>query len=278
MIVPTLEERQKALKELAFRVLDNLEHAGVRCTGVFGTALGAARHGDMVPWDDDIDFAVLREDLPRAFDALRADHELFVWDWLSDPHDPTPLPKVMWRISPGEQPARRAANVDIFVLEPQPAGSLLRRFLACFLLMLRLAILWKIPTDAVRRAARKRYAPVRWTARALFAPFKAETLKRLYERTVSIAGQRTSGELWIPSDSPVFAILRTFRRADFERPVRMPFGDRELPVPADVAGYLTTVYGDWRKLPPEEKRRPHAWGEDGVPRVMLPPEEMRKSE
>ena len=275
MTVPTLEERQKVLKELAFHVLDDLERANIRCAGVFGTALGAARHGDMVPWDDDIDFAVLREDLPSALEVLRADPELFVWDWLSDPMDPTPLPKVLWRISPDDPPARRAANVDVFVLEPQPVGAFPRRLMACLLLMVRLAILWKLPTEAVRRAARARYAPVRWVARALCAPFKAATLKRFYEKVVAAAGRRTTGELWIPSDSPVFAILRTFRRVDFEQPARLPFGDRELPVPKDVAGYLTTVYGNWRKLPPEEKRQPHAWGEDGKPHVMLPPDEAR---
>lgn len=276
MSAPPLEKRQAALKELAFRVLDDLERVGVRCVGAFGTALGAARHGDMVPWDDDIDFAVLREDMPHALEALRADSDLFVWDWLSDPSDPTPLPKVMWRFSPDAPPERRAANVDLFVMEPQPAGAFRRRVLACFLLALRLAVLWKLPTEAVRRAARKRYAPVRWVARVLAAPFEAITLKRLYGRMVAVAGRRSTGELWIPSDSPVFAILRTFRRTDFEHPTRMPFGNREIPVPADVAGYLETVYGDWRMLPPEEKRHPHAWGDDGTPLVMLPPDEVRK--
>ncbi len=38
----------------------------------FGSLLGVARDGKIIPWDDDIDLTILRTDLEKAIDALKA--------------------------------------------------------------------------------------------------------------------------------------------------------------------------------------------------------------
>ena len=43
----------------------------------------------------------------------------------------------------------------------------------------------------------------------------------------------------------------------FGEGVRLPFDGLECPVPADYDGYLTCLYGDYRQLPPPEKRISH---------------------
>lgn len=60
-----------------YRLLDDIQKVfdcvGVRQYACFGTLLGAVRHGDLIPWDDDVDIAYvdLDEDkLPRVFSEL----------------------------------------------------------------------------------------------------------------------------------------------------------------------------------------------------------------
>ncbi|NXY91922.1 FKRP protein, partial [Alcedo cyanopectus] len=56
----------RALRETARHVSRVLERSGVRYWLEGGSLLGAARLGDIIPWDYDVDFGIYREDVGRC--------------------------------------------------------------------------------------------------------------------------------------------------------------------------------------------------------------------
>jgi len=78
------------LKELLFFTHSLLQRHGIRHWLDFGALLGAARNGEFIPWDSDVDFGILRGDLERVRalkdEVERAGHRL-------DTSDP-----LVWRI------------------------------------------------------------------------------------------------------------------------------------------------------------------------------------
>ena len=46
-------------------------------------------------------------------------------------------------------------------------------------------------------------------------------------------------------------------REEYVKPVKVTFGGRELIAPGCTDYYLTSLYGDYMKLPPEEDRKAH---------------------
>jgi len=61
----TLEKVQNAQTGILKDVLGLCEKNGIDVFIIFGSALGVVRHQGFIPWDDDIDIGIFREDFPH---------------------------------------------------------------------------------------------------------------------------------------------------------------------------------------------------------------------
>lgn len=61
---------QRADAALLKLVVEKLDSAGLAYWLGFGTLLGAVRHGGFIPWDDDVDICMLRDDYVKAETVL----------------------------------------------------------------------------------------------------------------------------------------------------------------------------------------------------------------
>ena len=70
-----LEEHQKVLYEILYTVDDFCKEYKIRYCLAYGTLLGAVRHHGIIPWDDDIDIFMEREEYNR-FEELVMKHPI----------------------------------------------------------------------------------------------------------------------------------------------------------------------------------------------------------
>jgi lipopolysaccharide cholinephosphotransferase len=261
---PALLRLQREEKQLAAILVEFCETLGLALFLVAGSALGAWRDGDFIGWDDDIDIGMLRDD-----------YEAFVAAWISEPHrgiwlqshhtEPGyPLAYAKLRLD-GTRVVEDAALadrhhqgifIDIFPFDALPQSPLLRRVQQFALEGINLFVM-SYSREVAKNSQLATLRLLRRLALALRPLVPVRKLIALREWLNRMAWARSSDEL---ACFEMYGI-RFARRTWVKREVLMPpqragFGDLTMPVPAQCDAYLSGVFGDYRRLPPEDRRQP----------------------
>ncbi len=115
------EPHLKLLHQLLIDVTDLFEKEGITYWIDGGTLLGSVRHKGQIPWDDDIDLAVLQKDFKYLRTALKAK---VYWTL---PNDYAPVQKALLEgkiVSPG---CRLGESIERLVEKLTGSSSLPRR-------------------------------------------------------------------------------------------------------------------------------------------------------
>lgn len=244
--------------ELAKEVKRVCEENGIRYFLYRGTFLGAVRHKGFIPWDDDMDIAMLREDYDkfRRIVPEKMDPKYCFQDWHTDPGYALPFGKIRKRgtVYVEAKSAVLEENglyIDIYPLDYAPEDPKERRLLAKKLLHLYRIKLMKshyTPWMEVDKIVwYKRIGYLAYQTASLFVSQKK--LIDTYEKLVRAVP--ATDTLYEQSSTPT---TYYYDKAMYEGAASYAYEDTEFAANADYDTVLSNLYGDYMQWPPEDKR------------------------
>ncbi|MBQ6087127.1 MAG: LicD family protein [Bacteroidales bacterium] len=253
------EISQEDYKRIPFEILKDVAGFcrinGIRYSLAYGTLLGAVRHKGFIPWDDDIDIIMPRNDFDRFRETYNSDR--FVFSDLSTNKDhPTGMAKVY---DPKtfffyKQTIKRSYGlfIDVFVVDRVPEDS------SAFIpWMKRIKRLMSINTAKntgilnVFRSEKGLFRILKRLAIILIPVPRRVIQKKICQLQTKYRNDNSDSVcITVSVDNP----YDIYPSSLFEEYASVEFEGMSFSAIKDYDKWLSVCYGDYMQMPPEEKQ------------------------
>ncbi|MCF0215689.1 MAG: LicD family protein [Fibrobacteraceae bacterium] len=257
---------QTDIRQVQMNILDELvkicRENHLQCYLAFGSLLGAVRHKGYIPWDDDIDVCLTRDQYEKLLEILRH-RELAKPEWM-DLIDDTcegyyyPFAKVVdnrTEVEMERHTTRHGIWVDIFPIDGMAPNKTLAAFHIFLCSIMRVVVL---AMDANLKGKKKNFE---WFYKCFF-----KGLAHLAGVKRVCALNAWMYKFWNVKKAKHVGTFFTNRGVkdylDKERLLKVAeyeFENRKYEGYADYDYYLGSLYGEYMKIPPMEQQRTHAF-------------------
>lgn len=256
----SLREAQLVMVDILKEVHRICEKQDIKYFISDGTLLGAVRHKGFIPWDDDLDISMFREDYEKFISIAKDElsEEFFLQTFDTDPyydlyHVPLKVrhnKSIFIEKDEDNKKYHQGIYIDIFPMDKVPDSKTkfsIQAKMSNFLIVMKM------------KKSKRDFPSFHFWARTILQIFGSVVSYKLIKRIAFLTSKwnkESKGERYTHGLELLWDYV--YETKDLLPLKKIKFEDAEFWGPNNPENILKAEYGDFMKIPPEDQRMNHA--------------------